>query len=100
MSTLSGWHAGTGPHGDRRLLGAGLVADQPFPLQEPRPAWMRPRCSGTCRSTARSGTASAPPGPEAENGPVPAEFDPNTGTITVYKDLFETSANSQIERGR
>ena len=25
----------TGPHGHRGLLGAGLVADQPFPLQEP-----------------------------------------------------------------
>jgi hypothetical protein len=40
------------------------------------------------------------PGPEAGNGPVPAEFDPNTETITVYKDFFDTSANSQIERGR
>jgi hypothetical protein len=27
-------------------------------------------------------------------------IDPNTGTITVYKDFFDTSANSQIERGR
>src|SRR5262245_14954356 len=40
------------------------------------------------------------PGPEAENGPAPAAFDPNTGTITVYRDFFDTSANSQIERGR
>ena len=40
------------------------------------------------------------PGPTAENGPAPAEFDPNTGTITVYKDFFDTSANSQVEPGR
>jgi hypothetical protein len=40
------------------------------------------------------------PGPTAENGPAPAEFDPNTGTITVYKDFFDTSANSQVETGR
>jgi hypothetical protein len=39
------------------------------------------------------------PGPEAENGPAPAEFAPNTGTITLYKDFFDTSA-SQVERGR
>jgi hypothetical protein len=40
------------------------------------------------------------PGPMAENGPAPAPFDPNTGTIIVYTEFFDTSAENQIERDR